>query len=337
MKWPPSKPAAVARARRYVRRPQERRRVSAQPLELRDSEGAAPRPWFGRENSRAWVKAGLKAGAQGERREPPTCIFCLRARPRTAFSVADEALREIIVEHKERDENLFTSLRAYDIEITQAGRRRQGGWDTTEVVLRNLAFSVSSPTSAMRSPASDPFAGLAAPRLSGCYIAARALMEETRSRLGVGHREGLDAIQLPSRAGPLAYYCTLYSWCRAKVLRHFSQTGLIGLPGSPNRSVSPMSSRFVRFRDLKARGIANSWAQLDNLIKSTAFHQGGGSAQRPAFGTWRRRSSRGSPRGRRPARPRAAPRKVAKGRRPRSASAKPPTKPPPSPDKTAAV
>jgi predicted DNA-binding transcriptional regulator AlpA len=35
-----------------------------------------------------------------------------------------------------------------------------------------------------------------------------------------------------------------------------------------------MSSRFVRFPDLKARGIAGSWAQLDNLIKKHGFPPG---------------------------------------------------------------
>jgi predicted DNA-binding transcriptional regulator AlpA len=35
-----------------------------------------------------------------------------------------------------------------------------------------------------------------------------------------------------------------------------------------------MTSRFVRFRDLKARGIAASWAQLDNLIKKYGFPPG---------------------------------------------------------------
>ena len=39
---------------------------------------------------------------------------------RAGWTVADEVLREIIVEHKERDEKLLTSLRAYDIEITQS-------------------------------------------------------------------------------------------------------------------------------------------------------------------------------------------------------------------------
>jgi predicted DNA-binding transcriptional regulator AlpA len=35
-----------------------------------------------------------------------------------------------------------------------------------------------------------------------------------------------------------------------------------------------MSSRFVRFRDLKARGIVDSWPQLDNLIKKYGFPRG---------------------------------------------------------------
>jgi predicted DNA-binding transcriptional regulator AlpA len=35
-----------------------------------------------------------------------------------------------------------------------------------------------------------------------------------------------------------------------------------------------MTSRFVRFRDLKARGIADSWAQLDNLVTKCGFPPG---------------------------------------------------------------
>lgn len=35
-----------------------------------------------------------------------------------------------------------------------------------------------------------------------------------------------------------------------------------------------MSSRFLRFRDLKERGIIDSWAQLDNLIKKYGFPPG---------------------------------------------------------------
>ena len=145
--------AAVARARRYVRRLKSGE-ISAQPLELRDSEGDAPWPWFGRENSRAWVKARLKADAVNPQLASFVCRFA-----RDGVSVADEALREIIVEHKERDEKLLTSLRAYDIEITQAARRRPGGWDTTEVVLRDLAIIWSSPTSAMRSTCLRPVRG----------------------------------------------------------------------------------------------------------------------------------------------------------------------------------
>jgi hypothetical protein len=169
--------AAVARARRYVRRLKSGE-ISAQPLELRDSEGAAPWAWFGRENSRAWVKARLKARLKASAVNPQLASFvCGLARD--GVSVADEALREIIVEHKERDEKLFTSLRAYDIEITQAGRRRQGGWDTTEVVLRNLAVLcvIADVCHAFGLP---PTRSRASQRhgLSGCYIAARALEQE---------------------------------------------------------------------------------------------------------------------------------------------------------------
>jgi hypothetical protein len=165
--------AAVARARRYVRRLKSGE-ISAQPLELHDSEGAARWPWFGRENSRAWVKARLKALAVIPQRASFVCGLA-----RDGLSVADEALREIIVEHKERDEKLLTSLRAYDIEITQAAGWRRGGRDTTEAVLRDLATIcvVADVCDAFDLP---PTRSRASQRhcLSGCYITARALKEE---------------------------------------------------------------------------------------------------------------------------------------------------------------
>jgi hypothetical protein len=165
--------AAVARARRHVRRLKSGE-ISAQPLELRDSEGVAPWSWFGRENSRAWVKDRLKALAVIPQRASFVCGLA-----RDGVSVADEALREIIVEHKERDEKLLTSLRAYAIEVMQAARRRQGGWDTTEVVLRNLAI-VMVVAEACRASGLNPTRSRASQRdrLSGCFIAARALKEE---------------------------------------------------------------------------------------------------------------------------------------------------------------
>ena len=165
--------AAVARARRYVRKLKSGE-ISAQPLELRDSEGAAPTSWFGRENSRAWVKTRLKALAADPQRASFVCGLA-----RDGLCVADEALREIIVEHKERDEELLTSLRAYDIEITQGVGRRRGGRDTTEVVLRNLAIVcvIADICHAFGLPPTRSRASLRH-GLSGCYIAARALEEE---------------------------------------------------------------------------------------------------------------------------------------------------------------
>ena len=165
--------AAVARARRYVRRLKSGA-ISAQPPELRDSEGVAQWSWFGRENSRAWVKARLKALAAN----PPRASFvCGLARD--GLSVAHEALCEILVEYKERDEKPLTSLRAYDIEIMQTRRRPRGGWDTTEVILRNLAMVmiIRDVCDAFDLP---PTRSRASRRhgLSGCYVAARALGEE---------------------------------------------------------------------------------------------------------------------------------------------------------------
>jgi hypothetical protein len=127
------------------------------------------------------AQGSAQGSAQDERREPPTCILCLRL-ARDGLSVADEALREIIVEHKERDEKLLTSLRAYDIEIMQTRRRRRGGWDTTEVVLRNLAILcvIADACQAFGLP---PTRSRASRRhgVSGCYIAARALEEERQA------------------------------------------------------------------------------------------------------------------------------------------------------------
>ena len=130
--------------------------------------------WFGRENSRGWVKARLKALAVNPQRASFVCGLA-----RNGLSIAAEALREIIVEHKERDEKLFTSLRAYDIEIMQTRRRPRGGWDTTEVILRNLAMVmiIRDVCDAFDLP---PTRSRASRRhgLSGCYVAARALGEE---------------------------------------------------------------------------------------------------------------------------------------------------------------
>jgi hypothetical protein len=164
---------AVARARRHVRRLKSGE-ISAQPLELRDSEGAAAWSWFGGENSRAWTKARLKALALIPQRASFVCGLA-----RDGVSVADEALREIIVEHKERDQKLSTSLRAYDIEVTQGVGRRRGGRDTTEVVLRNLAI-VSVVADVCRAFGLPPTRSRTSRHdgLSGCYIASRALKEE---------------------------------------------------------------------------------------------------------------------------------------------------------------
>ena len=94
-----------------------------------------------------------------------------------------------------------------------------------------------------------------------------------------------------------------------------------------------MSSRFVRSRDLKARGIVNNWAQLDNLIEKYDFPPG--RMLSPNTRAWDEeeevepwlasRPTEGPP-------PRAAPRRPPRAAHLRTASGKPP----PSPDRTAA-
>jgi hypothetical protein len=168
---------AIDRARRFVRKLKSGtpREFSPLPPGVALPGEAAPTSWFGRENSRSWAKTWLKRAASNPNFAAHVCSLA-----RSGSTPADEALRDLIREHKERDEKLFTALRAYDIEITQsAGRRRRGGWDRTKVALRDMAvlcvivdicdaFGLP-PTRSRRSTRE---------RLSGCHIAALALAAE---------------------------------------------------------------------------------------------------------------------------------------------------------------
>jgi len=168
---------AVDRARRFVRKLKSGAPPEFSPLPpgVALLGKAAPMSWFGRENGRAWAKAWLKTAASNSNLASYVCSLA-----RAGWTPADEALRELIREHKERDEKLFTSLRAYDIEITQsAARRRRGGWDRTEVSLRNMAilcvivdicYAFGLPPTRSRRSTRE--------RLSGCHIAALALVAE---------------------------------------------------------------------------------------------------------------------------------------------------------------
>ncbi len=87
--------------------------------------------------------------------------------------------------------------------------------------------------------------------------------------------------------------------------------------------------KLARFRDLKERGIVDSWAQLDNLIKKCGFPPG--RMLSPKTRVWDEENeiepwfAAARPK----ARPRAAPRRSLRAARLRTASAKPPAKPPP--------
>jgi hypothetical protein len=168
---------AIDRARRFVRKLKSGTPPEFSPLPpgVALLGEAAPTSWFGRENSRSWAKIWLKRAASNPNFAAHVCSLA-----RSGSTPADEALRDLIREHKERDEKLFTSLRAYDIEITQsAGRRRRGGWERTEVALRDMAilcvivdicYAFGLPPTRSRRSTRE--------RLSGCHIAALALAAE---------------------------------------------------------------------------------------------------------------------------------------------------------------
>ena len=170
--------AAVARARRYVRRLKSGA-ISALPLELRDSEGAAPWSWFGRENSRAWVKARLKALALNPQRSSFVCglaragWICRRRSPPRDHRRIQRARREAA--------HVAARLRYRDHAVGRPPRR--GGWDTTEVFLRDLAIVcvVADICHAFDLP---PTRSRASQRhgLSGC-LSRRALCMEEREAI----------------------------------------------------------------------------------------------------------------------------------------------------------
>ena len=168
---------AIDSARRFVRKLKSGTPPEFSPLPpgVALLGEAAPTSWFGRENSRSWAKTWLKRAASNPNFAAHVCSLA-----RSGSTPADEALRDLIREHKERDEKLFTSLRAYDIEITQsAGRRRRGGWERTVVALRDMAilcvivdicYAFGLPPTRSRRSTRE--------RLSGCHIAALALAAE---------------------------------------------------------------------------------------------------------------------------------------------------------------
>ena len=145
--------------------------------EWRSLGGSRPRR---RGSAGRTVGPGPKHGLQKAAASNPNFAAHVCSLARSGSTPADEALRDLIREHKERDEKLFTSLRAYDIEITQsAGRRRRGGWERTEVALRDMAilcvivdicYAFGLPPTRSRRSTRE--------RLSGCHIAALALAAE---------------------------------------------------------------------------------------------------------------------------------------------------------------
>ena len=182
VKWPPSKsqsgrpcaPLRVqgSRAGRFPRSPW-RCATARAPPRGRGSAGRTAGP-------------GSRLGSRRTRMIPQRCVpYCLRASPAPAgLSAADEALREIIVEYiKSATRSCSRALRTPTTSRSrrEVGRRR-GGWDATEVILRDhwpLPWSSRLCLPCFRPPPPTRSRGLAAPRHEGglLYSAARALKD----------------------------------------------------------------------------------------------------------------------------------------------------------------
>jgi hypothetical protein len=139
---------------------------------------APPGSWFSREESRRWVKRWMKWGATDPHQAEHICNLA-----RAGWGLADEAVREVIVEHRQGRQPLLTSLEAYDIGVVQGAgypRNRRGGREKGNDILRDLAI-VSLVYSVCRMFGLSPTRNTASKRLSGCSIVAKALEAEGES------------------------------------------------------------------------------------------------------------------------------------------------------------
>lgn len=86
-------------------------------------------------SSTGWGKHWLKAAAANPRWTSDICNLA-----REGSGLADEAVRELIVECDQRRQEPLMAVRQYGAEIVQAGGRlpRRGGWDKSAGFLRDM-------------------------------------------------------------------------------------------------------------------------------------------------------------------------------------------------------
>jgi hypothetical protein len=156
--------------------------------------------WFEKTDCRALVREMMKRGAQ-----QPLAMMDLANMARAGWDLADEAMRELIIEYQHNKLDMPPTLEAYNMEITDPRRRVRHdgvkGRKTADNVLRDITttaligdvcrtFSLT-PTRSRLSKRKRP---------SGCGIVAQALREEHVTSI-----EDEAVIRIWARYGAIAF------------------------------------------------------------------------------------------------------------------------------------
>jgi hypothetical protein len=131
--------------------------------------------WFDKADSRRLVVQMLKAVALEDSMNMMTVCDCAR----NGWDVADQALRELIIEFENNRKDKPTALADYTMEITRAGIKpsRRRGPKGSNYILRDVAVSGVVFQVHLKFGL-DPYRNEASPRPSACSIVSKAMREE---------------------------------------------------------------------------------------------------------------------------------------------------------------
>jgi hypothetical protein len=136
-----------------------------------------PLSWFDKEDNRRFVREQIKSFAMSS----PMAMVDVAKLGSAGWDVADDALRELIIEHHHRSEPMPPPLTTYSMEIAaRRDYRRPHGPKKTDTLLRDIALTALVGDVCMKF-------GLRPTRLtaskkdrpSGCSILAQALKAES--------------------------------------------------------------------------------------------------------------------------------------------------------------
>jgi hypothetical protein len=137
------------------------------------SFGSVDLHWFDKSDNRKMAREWVKRYAMGH----PTHMMYVVDLANAGWGLADEALRELIIELLDRGEQLPTSLAAYNMTIARGPVRRLGGPKVTDNFLRDIVI-VSTVQQVMRKFGLKETRSRSRRRASACSIVSQALQDE---------------------------------------------------------------------------------------------------------------------------------------------------------------